>query len=119
MKTEKPQTVEIGSRIFGEVGMSVLEGTVELEGNEYGSKQLLVAKNASLCTFNTNGKTTFYLFGGEPFEKERYMFWNFVNSGKKVLEKAKKDWKDQNLDTFPKIPDDGQEFVPLPESKFY
>lgn len=119
VKTENPQTVEIGSRLFGEVGMYVLEGTVELEGNEYGSKQLLVAKNASLCTFNTSGKTTLFLFGGEPFEKERFMFWNFVNSDKQVLEKAKQDWKDQNLDAFPTIPDDDQEFVPLPESKFY
>jgi len=119
VKTENSQTVEIGSRLFGEVGMYVLEGTVELEGNEYGSKQLLVAKNATLCSFKTNGKTTLYLFGGEPFEKERFMFWNFVNSDKQVLERAKQDWKNQNYEAFPKIPQDDQEFVPLPDSKFY
>jgi len=51
--------------------MYVLDGTVTIENNIYGSKQLLIAKNASLCEFQTNGETTLYLFGGEPFAEER------------------------------------------------
>jgi redox-sensitive bicupin YhaK (pirin superfamily) len=118
IKTQSPQTINIGDRLFGEVGMYVLEGTVTIEGNEYGGKQLLVAKSAALCEFETNGETTLYLFGGEPFPEERFMFWNFVNSDKEILEKAKENWKAQNLDAFPKIPTDDKEFVPLPEPKF-
>lgn len=118
IKTQSAQSVSIGDKLFGEVGMYVLEGTVKIEGNDYGSKQLLIAKNASLCTFETNGKTTIYLFGGEPFPEERLMFWNFVNSDKAILEKAKENWKNQNLEAFPKIPQDDREFVPLPEPKF-
>lgn len=118
IKTQSAQSVSIGDKLFGEVGMYVLEGTVKIEGNDYGSKQLLIAKNASLCTFETNGESTIYLFGGEPFPEERLMFWNFVNSDKAILEKAKENWKNQNLEAFPKIPQDDQEFVPLPEPKF-
>lgn len=119
IKTTSPQKINIGEKLFGEVAMYVLEGTVNIEGNDYGSKQLLIAKNASLCEFETNGETTLYLFGGEPFDEERFMFWNFVNSDKAILEQAKENWRNQNVEAFPKIPGDDQEFVPLPEPKFY
>ena len=56
-------------------------------------------------------------FGGIPFEEERFIHWNFVNSDKEVIEKAKKDWKDQNLVAFPKVPGDEEEYVPLPEPR--
>lgn len=116
IKTQAAQTINIGSQLFGEVGMYVLDGSVKIEGNSYGSKQLLIAKNASLCTFETEGETTLYLFGGEPFAEERFMYWNFVSSDKAVLEQAKQNWKDQNYEAFPKVPGDDQEFVPLPGS---
>lgn len=118
IKTNTAQKINIGDKLFGEVGMYVLSGSVKIENNDYGSKQLLIAKNASLCEFDTNGETTLYLFGGNPFEEERFMFWNFVNSDKSILEKAKENWKNQNLDAFPKIPNDNKEFVPLPEPKY-
>ena len=117
IKTEAAQKIDIGDRLYGEVAMYVLEGSVKVEGNTYGTKQLLVAKKASLCAFETNEETTLYLFGGEPFDEERFMFWNFVNSDKAVLEQAKTDWKNQNLDAFPKVPGDEEEYVPLPEPR--
>ena len=116
IQTKSAQKINIGEKLFGEVGMYVLDGTVNIENNDYGSRQLLVAKNASLCAFETNGETTLYLFGGEPFDEERFMFWNFVHSDKAVLEQAKENWKNQNLEAFPKIPNDDKEFVPLPET---
>lgn len=118
IKTKGREIISIGERLFGEVGMYVLNGGVKIEGEDYGTKQLLIAKNASLCTFETNEETTLYLFGGEPFPEERLMFWNFVNSDSSILEKAKENWKIQNTDAFPKIPSDTKEFVPLPEPVF-
>jgi len=41
-----------------------------------------------------------------------------VSSDKDLLEKAKKDWYEQNLETFPLIPGDDAEYVPLPRSIF-
>ena len=117
IKTEAAQKIDIGDRLYGEVAMYVLEGSVKVEGNTYGTKQLLVAKKASLCAFETNEETTLYLFGGEPFDEERFMFWNFVNSDKAVLEQAKTDWKNQNVDAFPKVPGDEEEYVSLPEPR--
>lgn len=118
IKTKNLQKINVGHRLFGEVGMYVLDGKVRIDGHEFGTKQLLISKNASLCEFETLGETTLYLFGGEPFPEERFMFWNFVNTDREVIEKAKKDWYDQNLEAFPKIPGDSEEYVPLPKSIF-
>ena len=116
IKSLKKQEVSIGEDLFGEVGMYVLDGTIELEDHTYGTKQLLVAKNAKLCQFIMNENTTVYIFGGEPFPEERFMYWNFVSSEKDTIENAKQNWFDQNLKAFPKIPGDDQEYVPLPKS---
>ncbi len=117
IKTTASEKINIGAKLFGEVGMYVLDGSVKIEGNDYGSKQLLIAKNASLCKFETNGACTLYLFGGEPFDEPRHLYWNFASSSKEVLNKAKEDWENQNYDAFPKIPGDDKEFVPLPQPK--
>ncbi|MFI2743531.1 pirin family protein [Zhouia sp. PK063] len=117
IKTKEAKQVHIGDQLFGEVGMYILNGEVNIEGNSYGTKQLLIAKNTSLCSFDTTAEATLYLFGGDPFPEERFIFWNFVNSNKSVIEQAKENWKNQNVTAFPKIPTDQEEFVPLPKLK--
>ncbi|MBW8359894.1 MAG: pirin family protein [Weeksellaceae bacterium] len=116
IKSERAQKINIGSDLFGEVAMYVLNGTVNIEGNTFGGKQLLIAKNASLCEFVMSENATVYLFGGEPFAEERFIFWNFVSSEKEVIERAKQDWFDQNKEVFPQVPGDEDEYVPLPKA---
>lgn len=116
IKSKSRQILNIGHHLFGEVGMYVLNGTVKIEGNEYGTKQLLIAKNASLCEFEISEDAVVYLFGGESFDEERFIFWNFVHSDKEKIEEAKVNWYNQNEDAFPKIPGDNQEYVPLPKA---
>lgn len=116
IKTKTAQKINIGADLYGEAAMYVLEGTVHIEGNDYGTKQLLVAKEATLCGFEMSENATVYLFGGDPFDEERFIFWNFVNSNKTLIDKAKVNWKNQNRDAFPLVPGDENEFVPLPET---
>ena len=116
INSKEAQKISIGNALFGEVGMYVLEGNVNIEGNTFGGKQLLIAKNAKLCEFEIGENTTVYLFGGEPFEEERFIFWNFVNSDKELIEQAKQNWFEQNLEAFPKVPGDDEEYVPLPKA---
>ena len=116
INSKEAQKISIGNALFGEVGMYVLEGNVNIEGNTFSGKQLLIAKNAKLCEFEIGENTTVYLFGGEPFEEERFIFWNFVNSDKELIEQAKQNWFDQNLEAFPKVPGDDEEYVPLPKA---
>lgn len=50
------------------------------------------------------------LIGGERLS-ERFIEWNFVSSSTERIAQAKQDWKDGR---FASIPDDDQEFIPLP-----
>lgn len=111
---DKKSKIDIGKHLFGEVAMYILEGNAIIDAQAFGSKQLLVAKEATLCEFEMEENSTIYLFGGEPFPEERFIFWNFVHSDKEKIEQAKKNWQEQNLDAFPKVVGDEEELVPLP-----
>lgn len=113
IKSKGSARLEIGDYLFGESALYILEGEIASEGNQFGPKQILIAKEAKLCAFDMAENTTVYIFGGEAFPEERFIFWNFVNSSKERIEKAKEDWTAQR---FPKIPGE-TEFVPLPEPK--
>lgn len=113
IKCTNKATLNIGKELFGESALYILEGEIKNDGNTYTSKQILVAKESSLCQFEMSENSTVYIFGGEPFPEEHFIYWNFVHSDKAVIEKAKQDWIDQK---FPKVPNE-TEFVPLPEPK--
>lgn len=111
IQTPKGQVLNIGKDLYGESGLYILEGSVISDGNTYGPKQILIAKDSTLCSFETTDNTTVFIFGGEPFPEERFIYWNFVSSDREVIEKAKQDWLEQR---FPPVPGE-TEFVPLPE----
>lgn len=111
LKSSNRQTVTIGEHLFGESGLYILEGSIESDGHVFEPKQLLVAKDSKLCSFDMAENTTIYIFGGEAFPEERIIYWNFVASTKELIEKAKNKWLAQ---TFDKVPGEN-EFVPLPE----
>lgn len=111
IKATEQTTINVGNELYGEAGMYILEGAVVSEGNTYEPKRILVAKDSSLCNFTMEASTTIYIFGGEPFPEERYIYWNFVASDLAIIEKAKEDWKAQR---FPAIPGETG-YIPLPE----
>lgn len=111
LKSNTKQKVTLGSGLYGESGLYILEGSIEGEGHIFGPKQLLVAKDSSLCEFTMDADTTVYIFGGEPFDEPRHIYWNFVSSDPQRIEEAKERWTAQE---FPKIPGETG-FVPLPE----
>lgn len=113
IKAEQNAQSLIGSKLYGESGLYILEGEIEIEGNTYGAKQMLVAQNSKLCSFHMKAGTTVYIFGGEAFPEERYIDWNFVSSDKSKIEKAKEMWEKQE---FPKVPGE-TEWVPYPKPK--
>lgn len=111
LKSTSRQVVSLGKQLFGENGIYILEGSIESEGNRYEPKQLLVAKEGISCEFTMNENSTIYVFGGEPFPEERFIYWNFVSSDKDLIERAKTKWRDQN---FARVPGE-TDFVPLPD----
>jgi len=111
IKSTTKQVVNIGHQLYGESGLYILEGNIESDGNVYQPKQLLVAKESSLCQFTIQANSTIYIFGGEPFSEERHIDWNFVSSRKDLIEEAKQKWEAQKFD---KIKGDEIEFIPYP-----
>ncbi len=114
IKSRKRQVLNIGNHLFGESGLYIMEGGIESEGNSYGSKQILVAKDSTLCEFTIEADSTIYIFGGDPFPEERFIDWNFVSSRKELIEEAKQKWITQKFD---KIKGDEVEYVPYPTLK--
>lgn len=110
IKNTKPQKVNIGKDLFGESALYILEGSVKSEDTIFEPKQILVAKESTLCEFEMGENSSVYIFGGEAFPEERFIYWNFVATDKAMIEEAKERWTKQ---AFPKIPGETG-FVPLP-----
>eukprot|EP01137_Pigoraptor_chileana_P011779 Opistho-2@63214 len=111
IKTTNATTINIGDDLFGESALYILEGSISSEGHSYEPKHILIANDSKLCSFEMAENTTVYIFGGEPFPEERYIYWNFVASTKELIEDAKTRWIEQS---FPKVPGETT-FVPLPQ----
>ncbi|RKF03884.1 hypothetical protein C8N26_1513 [Tenacibaculum lutimaris] len=111
IKSEITKTVTIGEHLFGESALYILEGSITSDKNTYKEKQLLVANDSTLCSFEIKANSTIYIFGGDAFSEERFIEWNFVASDKKLIERAKEDWKNNR---FPTVPNETIK-IPLPE----
>jgi redox-sensitive bicupin YhaK (pirin superfamily) len=109
---DQTREINIGSSLFGESGLYILSGSIKNNGHEYGEKQLLVTQESQLCSFEMSPNAIVYVFGGEPFNEDRHIFWNFVSSSKAKIEAAKEKWEKQ---LFPKVPGETT-FVPLPNT---
>ena len=114
IKAHENMTVNLHDRLYGESGLYILEGEVSTNESAFGEKQILITKDAHLCTFDIKAGSTIYLFGGEPFPEERFIYWNFVSSSREKIEEAKLKWQAQE---FPKVPGE-TDFVPLPIDSF-
>ena len=103
-------TLSVNGNLKGEIGICIVEGSIEACGETVGEGNILVSKVEDTCNIKLKPKTHLLLFGGEPFPEERYIYWNFVSSSKEKLEAAKKAWADK---TFPMMENDDS-YVPLP-----
>lgn len=89
----------------------LLEGTVEIAGQPFEPGKLLVFAAGDQITIKAASAARLLLFGGEPLDGPRYLWWNFVSSSPERVEQAKADWKGRR---FAPVPGDA-EFIPLPE----
>lgn len=105
----------------------ILSGAVRIAGEVFSSNQLLAFRAGDdiviegvAQVFPHEGQgfsqvsqgAQIMIFGGEPMESRRYIWWNFVSSSKERIEQAKEEWRSRRFDT---VPGDAEEFIPLPE----
>jgi redox-sensitive bicupin YhaK (pirin superfamily) len=88
----------------------VVEGSVTIDGRNYGEGKLAVARTGSDVRLTAATASRIMVVGGEPLGP-RHIWWNFVSSSKERIEQGKRDWAEGR---FAKVPGD-DEFIPLPE----
>ena len=110
VKSSKPAVLNTRNNLKGEIGICIVEGSIIACGATIEQGNMLVSKIEDTCDIELNSNTHLLLFGGKPFEEERYIYWNFVSSSKEKLEEAKKKWQTKE---FPLIPDDNS-YIPIP-----
>jgi len=96
---------------YEERGIYLLEGDVDIHGQRFEPGRLLVFSSGDEITIKAVSAARFVLFGGEPLDNPRHLWWNFVSSSSERIEQAKSDWKNGR---FAPVPGDS-EFIPLPE----
>jgi hypothetical protein len=96
---------------YEERAIFLLEGNVEIAGQAFEPGRLLVFSSGDKITVKAISVARILLFGGEPFDSPRHVWWNFVSSSQARIEQAKADWK---AGRFAPVPGD-PEFIPLPE----
>ncbi len=104
--SELPIEAEAVERAF-----YVLEGDAQLDGADIPVKHLVVLDRGVRHVLRAKTPLKAMLFGGEPLDAPRHMWWNFVSSSKERIEQAKADWENG---TFGQIPGDDLERIPLP-----
>ena len=92
----------------------VVSGEIGVGGagaSTFGPERLVVfAPGAEVVIEAVGGQARVMLFGGEPMDGPRHLFWNFVSSSTERIEQAKADWK---AGRFAAVPGE-TEFIPLP-----
>jgi hypothetical protein len=110
IKTDADYELQLAGELTGEIGITVVKGSVIACGDEIIAGNMLVSKTEDACRITVKAGSHVLLFGGEPFEEERFIYWNFVSHSKDKLEQAKQDWRDKK---FPMMKND-RSYVPLP-----
>lgn len=96
---------------YEERAIYLLEGNVEIAGQPFEPGRLLVFASGDVISVRASSAARLLLFGGEPLDGPRHLWWNFVSSSRERIEQAKGDWKAGH---FAPVPGD-TEFIPLPE----
>jgi redox-sensitive bicupin YhaK (pirin superfamily) len=93
-----------------EIGLYVIDGKVDIDGQTVSSGVLAVLEKNSKAVISSSDGAHVMICGGDALEGDRIIWWNFVSSSRERLEKAKRDWNEGRFDEVPGETD----FIPLP-----
>ena len=89
----------------------VTEGEASLDGQPLELFALYLIAPGHKASLKATTPARAMLLGGEAFATQRHVWWNFVSSSRDRINQAKEDWQARR---FPLIPDDEEEFIPIP-----
>lgn len=93
LKVESTTEINLANEFEGEIGICVVDGSITACEYQVNKGSLLVSKEEKALSFIAHENTHLLLFGGKPFEEERYIKWNFVSSEKSKIDDAEIRWK--------------------------
>lgn len=106
---EKAQGLDLSGQLPGEMGICIVEGSVQACGERLEKGNLLVAKDSEQCPIQIGKDSHLLIFGGEPLPEKRHIAWNFVSSSREKIDQAIEDWRNKR---FPQVPGDDT-YVPI------
>ena len=95
-----------------ERALYLLDGEAVLEGTPLLPRHLVLIAPGYLPLLSSERGARLMLCGGAPMDGERHVWWNFVSSSRDRINEAKRAWRSGEFEL---PPDDGEEFIPLPE----
>ena len=87
-------TASLPLRVDFEYGILPLAGHVQIDGQSITTGTLLyLPVGQQELVISTDAAARFLLIGGEPFQSERIIWWNFVGRNPQDIEQARLDWQ--------------------------
>jgi redox-sensitive bicupin YhaK (pirin superfamily) len=100
-----------------EYGIFAVAGSLTVESSRVGVDQLLyLGSDRSTVSIRSVGDSRLILLGGQPFDTEIVMWWNFVGRSHEEVEAFREEWQSRR-DRFPPVVDRSEkvlEAAPLP-----
>jgi len=103
------RNVSLGPEL-GQRAAYIVSGVVRIAERRYEHGQVVVFRDGSPVSIEAETPVTLMLFGGQPLEGDRHVWWNFVSSEPARIEAAKRDWAEGRMAT---VPGDAER-MPLP-----
>jgi redox-sensitive bicupin YhaK (pirin superfamily) len=97
---------------FDELAIYVVSGGVSVDDLSVDPGMMVVLAAEKTVRILASERSKVMLLGGATLEGDRILWWNFVSSSRKRINKARSDWREKRFDEVP-----GEtEFIPLPKS---
>lgn len=110
LNADEESEFDIKNNLRGEVGVCVVQGSIQACNQVIEKGSLLVSKEEDACRLQVNSGSKLLIFGGQPFPEERFIDWNFVATDKEIIQAAKQNWQDKKFEMVP-----GETgYIPLP-----
>lgn len=95
-----------------ERAIHVLTGMAAIDGHDHDAGRLLVLRPGAYVAIRARTDARLMIFGGDPVEGPRCIWWTFVSSRRERIEQAKEEWRKGRFDT---VPGDENDVIALPE----
>lgn len=89
----------------------VVSGSIGVGNDVFETGNMIVLEPRIDVTVRASTPAQLMLLGGEPLDSERFIWWNFVASERRMIEAASQRWRNGE---FPQVPGE-TEFIPLPD----